>query len=149
MLKRLKYLVLTAVMFGFSFGVLSTVTVHAQIDPKGQACGALNAASGGAGDCTTAPAGPNVDSTLKLAINLFSLIVGIAAVLMIIVGGLKYITSNGDSGNISGAKNTILYAIIGLVVVALAQVIVKFVLTKSAGATCNPPAVMQSNGKCG
>ncbi len=63
-------------------------------------------------------------------INLFSLVVGVVSVIMIIVGGLKYITSGGDSGNVSGAKNTILYAIIGLVIVALSQVIVRFVLNK-------------------
>ncbi len=54
---------------------------------------------------------------------------------MIIVGGLKYITSGGDSGNITSAKNTILYAIVGLIVVALAQIIVRFVLQRAtAGA---------------
>ncbi len=73
-----------------------------------------------------------VDRTIKLIINVFSLIVGVVSVIMIIVGGLKYITSGGESGNITGAKNTILYAIIGLVVVALAQVVVRFVLQKTA-----------------
>lgn len=131
MLKRLKYFVLSGLILSFSFATLAIEPVHAQLDPKGQACSALNIASGSTGDCTTDPAGPNVDNTLKLAINMFSLIVGVAAVLMIIVGGLKYITSNGESSNITGAKNTILYAIIGLVIVGLAQIIVKFVLTKS------------------
>ena len=51
---------------------------------------------------------------------------------MIMVGGLKYMTSQGDSANVASAKNTILYAVIGLVVVALAQVIVKFVLDRFA-----------------
>ena len=58
------------------------------------------------------------------------LVVGVIAVIMIIIGGLRYITSGGDSNNTKGAKDTILYAIIGLVVVAMAQVIVKFVLNK-------------------
>jgi hypothetical protein len=49
---------------------------------------------------------------------------------MIIWGGLRYITSGGDSAKITSAKNTIIYALIGLVVVALAQFIVKFVLAK-------------------
>ena len=71
-----------------------------------------------------------VNSIITLTINIFSLIVGVASVIMIIVGGLRYIISGGDSGNVTAAKNTILYAIIGLVVVALAQFIVKFVLTK-------------------
>jgi hypothetical protein len=47
---------------------------------------------------------------------------------MIIIGGFKYITSGGDSNNVSSAKNTILYAIIGLIIVALAQTIVRFIL---------------------
>lgn len=66
-------------------------------------------------------------------VNLFSVVVGVVAVLMIIVGGFRYITSGGDSGNVSTAKNTILYAIVGLVIVALAQFIVKFVLAKATG----------------
>jgi len=72
-----------------------------------------------------------VNGLITTVINIFSLVVGVVAVIMIIVGGLKYITSGGDSGNVTGAKNTILYAVIGLVVVALAQFIVKFVLGKA------------------
>lgn len=74
------------------------------------------------------------DATAKIndliadVINIFSLVVGVVSVIMIIIGGFKYITSGGDSSNITGAKNTILYAIIGLVIVALAQTIVRFVL---------------------
>lgn len=76
-------------------------------------------------------ANSKINSIITTVINLFSLVVGVVAVIMIIIGGLKYITSGGDSGNITGAKNTILYAVIGLVVVALAQFIVKFVLGKA------------------
>ncbi len=99
----------------------------AQIQPTDAACEAIGAASGASGDCSD-PAGPQVDSTLELVINGFSLVIGIAAVIMIMIGGLKYVMSSGDSNSINGAKNTILYAIIGLVVVALAQIVVKFVL---------------------
>jgi len=67
---------------------------------------------------------------IKLVINIFSVIVGAVAVIMIIVGGFRYITSGGDSNNVSGAKNTIIYAIIGLVIVAIAQFVVQFVLNK-------------------
>jgi hypothetical protein len=49
---------------------------------------------------------------------------------MIIIGGFRYITAGGDSNNVSAAKNTIIYAIIGLVIVAFAQIIVQFVLNK-------------------
>jgi len=71
-----------------------------------------------------------IQDIVTLVVNIFSVIVGIVAVIMIIYGGFKYITSGGDSGNITSAKNTIIYAIIGLVVVALAQFLVQFVLDK-------------------
>jgi Flp pilus assembly pilin Flp len=64
-------------------------------------------------------------------INVFSWIIGAVSVIMIIYGGFRYITSGGDSNGVTAAKNTILYAIIGLVIVALAQIIVNFVLNKT------------------
>ena len=76
-------------------------------------------------------ANDRINNIIKTVINLFSLVVGLVSVITIIVGGLKYITSGGDSNNVTSAKNTILYALVGLVVVALAQFIVRFVLTKA------------------
>lgn len=64
------------------------------------------------------------------AINLISIIVGILAVIMIIYAGFKFVTSAGNPETTKSARNTILYAIIGLVIVAFAQFIVKFVLSK-------------------
>lgn len=75
---------------------------------------------------------------IATVINIFSLVVGVISVIMIIIGGLKYITSGGDSGNVTGAKNTILYAVIGLVIVALAQIIVRFVLTQVVDSGSDP-----------
>ena len=72
----------------------------------------------------------SVGDMLKMVINVLSFIVGFVAVIMIIIGGLKYITSGGDSSSTNSAKNTILYAVIGLAVVALAQIIVRFVVSK-------------------
>ncbi len=86
-------------------------------------------ALGGAGSCTpVVTGGQTLAQTAATAVNILSLIVGIIAVIMIVYGGLRYITSGGDSGNVGNAKNTLLYAIIGLVIVALAQLIVHFVL---------------------
>ncbi len=113
---------------------LATVNAQDQISP-GLCAGAnldasqIGSSSGScAGDTT---ASTRVNDIIKLVINVFSLVVGVVSVIMIIIGGLKYITSGGEASNITGAKNTILYAIIGLVVVALAQVVVKFVLAKA------------------
>ncbi|MEO5949247.1 MAG: pilin [Candidatus Saccharimonas sp.] len=55
---------------------------------------------------------------------------GAIAVIMIIVGGFQYVTSQGDSSAISKAKNTILYAIVGLAVALLATGIVTFIIDK-------------------
>lgn len=83
------------------------------------------------------PSAGNTDITdvIKLIVNIFSIVVGFLAVIMIIWGGLRYITSGGDSGKITTAKNTIIYALIGLVIVALAQFIVRFVLAKASDIT--------------
>jgi hypothetical protein len=87
--------------------------------------------AGSKSDCPDASGTGGINALLKKVVNVISAIVGVVAVVMIIVGGFKYITSGGDSNNVSGAKNTIIYAIIGLVIVALAQVIVHFVLNNA------------------
>ena len=71
-----------------------------------------------------------VNDIVALIINILSWIVGVVSVIMVIFGGFKYITSGGDSNKVTSAKNTILYALIGLVVVVLAQVIVIFVINQ-------------------
>ncbi|USN97630.1 MAG: hypothetical protein H6799_00825 [Candidatus Nomurabacteria bacterium] len=64
-------------------------------------------------------------------INLFSIIVGAVSVIMIIYGGFKYITSGGSDDATKSAKNTILYALVGLIIVLISQTIVKFVFSKA------------------
>lgn len=95
---------------------------------------AINTGGGNSTDCEdsgTDSAESKVNETITQIINVFSTLVGVIAVVMIIWGGLRYITSGGDSGKISNAKNTIIYALLGLIVVALAQFIVRFVLAKA------------------
>jgi hypothetical protein len=60
--------------------------------------------------------------------NTLLFIAGALAVIMIIVGGLRYVTSGGNSSNVTAAKNTVLYAIVGLIVAFLAFAAVNFVL---------------------
>ena len=60
--------------------------------------------------------------------NTILYIVGIVSVIMLIWGGVRYILSGGDSKKVTDAKNTILYAIIGLIISILAFAIVNFVL---------------------
>ncbi|MFI5271286.1 MAG: pilin [Candidatus Saccharimonadales bacterium] len=86
---------------------------------------AVNCASTGVSQNTLA-------SKAGVVVNFFSVIVGAISVIMIIYGGFRYITSGGDSGRVGNAKNTLIYAVIGLFIVALAQLIVHFVLSQSS-----------------
>ena len=61
--------------------------------------------------------------------NFLTILIGAVSVIMIIVGGLRYVVSNGDSKAITAAKDTILYAIVGVVVAIVAFAIVQFVTT--------------------
>lgn len=60
--------------------------------------------------------------------EIIAVVAGIVAVIMIIVSGLRFILSSGESQQVAGARNNLLYAIIGLVVIALASTIISFVV---------------------
>lgn len=129
MLKKIK----TALnMIALSVALLAPIAyaapAHAQLFPgaKDEACKGANLG----GSCDTAAAEAKVNSTIQGAINILSIVIGVIAVIMMIIGGFKYITSSGDSNNVNSAKNTILYAVIGLAVAALAQVISRFVVDR-------------------
>lgn len=64
--------------------------------------------------------------------------VGIISVIMLIYGGLRYVMSGGDSKKVTDAKNTILYAIIGLIISILAFAIVNFVINATTGNSNSP-----------
>ena len=140
MLQKIKssFLQFSALALLLTFGFTGVAIAQEGPDPQEALCAGaetLQISSNPSADCSTAAEGTEdrVNSLITQIINVFSVIVGIIAVIMIIIGGLKYITSGGDSGNVTGAKNTILYAIIGLIIVALAQFIVRFVLSKTTG----------------
>lgn len=61
-------------------------------------------------------------------VNILLFIVGIIAVIMLIIGGIRYVVSGGDQTAVTAAKNTILYAIIGIIVAILAYAAVQFVV---------------------
>lgn len=64
----------------------------------------------------------------KDVVNIMFFIIGVMAVIMIIWGGIRYALSAGNSAALTSAKNTIVYAIIGLVIAILAYAIVNFVI---------------------
>jgi hypothetical protein len=70
------------------------------------------------------------DGSITKVTTLIAYIAGVAAVLIIIIGGVMYVLSGGDQAKVTAAKDTILYAVIGLVVVILARTIIVFVIGK-------------------
>ncbi|MBA3757246.1 TrbC/VirB2 family protein [Candidatus Saccharibacteria bacterium] len=128
------FLASIAIVLGFNFA--QAVPAYAQEnDIIGGLCtGAeLEFSENPTRDCSSSgDATEKINDLIRSVINLLSAIVGVIAVIMIIVGGLRYITSGGNDTSVTSAKNTILYAIIGLIIVALAQVLVRFTLSKIA-----------------
>lgn len=97
---------------------------------KTEVCQGANAEGSTSKGCDQAGSAQSLNKTLALVINMLSFIGGVIAVIMIIVAGFKFMTAQGDSGSIASARNTLLYAIVGLVIIAMAQVIVQFVIKK-------------------
>ncbi len=74
---------------------------------------------------------PNVQatkSTLQSILGTVFFVIGALSVVMIIFGGIRYITSAGNPDNVSKAKNTIIYAIVGLLVALAGYAIVTFII---------------------
>ena len=65
----------------------------------------------------------------KQITNTLIYIVGVIAVVMLVFGGIKYVVSGGDAKKVTDAKNTVLYAIIGLVIAFVSYAIVTFVIS--------------------
>ena len=87
----------------------------------------------GNGQATELFGGDN--SIFRRVTNVLLFLVGAIAVIMLIIGGVRYVISGGDQSQVTAAKNTILYAIVGIVVAFLAYAAVNFVTTSlSTGA---------------
>ncbi len=87
--------------------------------------GTVNPVGGGDGDLV---------GRITTIINVIIGLLGIVAVIVIIMGGISYMTSSGDAGKVKKAKDTILYGVIGLIICALAFAIVNFVISNILGA---------------
>jgi hypothetical protein len=76
------------------------------------------------------PGANPIINILKITISILSIVIGFAAVIMIILAGLAFVTANGDSQAIAKARGSIIYALVGVVIVAISQGLVVFVLNK-------------------
>ena len=133
MKKTIKQLAAVAVVpvVGVTMGLNST-TAGAQVDEINKG---INAVGGSNSSATL-----KVDEIVLAVVNWLLFAVGVISVIMLIVGGIKYATSAGDSNKVTSAKNTIMYAIIGLAVAVLAFAIVGFVTDTLNGGTVKGPS---------
>ena len=116
-------------------GLLVVPTVALAVAPAVSAEGDFTLNSGvtsakgdGVNDTTSDP-----QALVKQFVNIFLFAVGALSVIMLIWGGIRYTTSAGDSNKVQAAKNTVLYAIVGLVIAILAYAIVNMVIDKFKG----------------
>lgn len=128
-MKRILIIALTFISLGMA-GLATTAPSVAFADAKADLCTGANTATGQTGCADTSS---TISKTVRNMVNLFSTIIGIVAVVMIMVSGFRYITANGDTGQITSARQTIMYAIVGLIIVAVSQSLVHFVLNRVAG----------------
>lgn len=136
-----------AVLGAFSLGLVPA-TVHAtdSVCNQDNVSEEVKKANGCSGTST------ELSDVIVGIINGVVVVLGIVAAIFVVVGGVNYMTSQGDPGKLQKAKNTILYALIGLVIAALAFAIVNFVVvnilkdnggsgsTESSETTTNPQA---------
>lgn len=111
---------LLAMMFGL-VAMPSAVLAQEELSPADQI-------QGGIDDITPEDEGASLEESIGTIVNILLFLLGAIAVIMIVIGGIRYATSNGDQSAITSAKNTILYAVIGLIVAIMAYAIVNFVI---------------------
>ncbi|HEX7259508.1 MAG TPA: hypothetical protein VF272_01090 [Candidatus Saccharimonadia bacterium] len=119
-------------------GILFASPVMAADDPAtiiGNACdnAAFLPGCGPDDQQLDAPGGNNNQSLLQQIINVFLFAAGIVSFIFVIIGGVRYMTSTGDATRIQSAKETVLYAIIGLIVTVLAVPISAFIINAAGG----------------
>lgn len=130
MKKLIVFIQMTLIVLATSVFLIAPQTVHA--DAKTAVCEGAGIV-GGVSSCDPPEGTKTINDYIRIGLNVFSAIIGVVAVVMMMIGGIKYVTSQGDATQTNNAKNTILYAAIGLVVAAIAQIFVQFVLSRFNG----------------
>ena len=119
------------VLLSMLFVVLLPFPAHA-VDLNSEACrGITNSAickDANAGRTDNPLFGPN--GALTRVISVLSMVLAIIAVIVLVIAGIRFAVSQGNPQSVGNVRNTVIYAIVGLVVAALAQALVQLVLTK-------------------
>lgn len=123
MIQKIKqFIAIGALVFVAGVFLSPQLVLAEPINPADSIKQGVNGAGG------TSAGGNALNRGIKTVVNILLFIIGAIAVIMVVIGGLRYTLSGGDASAVSAAKNTILYAIVGLVVAILAYAIVNFVV---------------------
>ncbi len=151
---KLNLLVIAILVTGFvGFSALASSPTSAVNDGATKACEGLSElgveCDSGSGTAQEVASGP-----IRTVVGLLSFAVGVACVLMIIYGAFRIVTSGGNSDSVKSGRTTIIYALVGLVLVLLANVIVSFTYQQakdieSGGDSSSGTVVPQTNGTSG
>lgn len=116
-MNKLKIALITLVV---ALGVMAVIPDVVLAAPADTIQGGVDSIGGGESQ--------SFETSLKNIVNVLLFVLGAIAVIMIIIGGVRYATANGEASSIKAAKDTILYAVIGLIVASMAYAIVNFVV---------------------
>ncbi len=124
---------LTLLRFFALAALLTAVLLPAQALAAYNPVGGINCRDGQIGDsavCQTDEGNPvtGQQGVILRATRILAIIAGVAAVIVIVVAGISYITSNGDANTVAQAKNAIIFAVVGLVVITVSQGIISLVI---------------------
>jgi len=129
-----------------SLGIVITISLPVYAEQftgsKQQACAGLSEASVTGGSCNSGST--TVHRLLVDTVNVVATVGGIIAIIMIIVAGMKFITSGGDPQGVASARSNLVWAAVGIVVVVMAEVLVHFVLQVSTKNSIPPAATNQT-----
>lgn len=134
-MKRFLALVLVlAVSFGAAATLVSQPALAEGTGVKNKVCQGIQEITSSTSNCEKGGTSTkDINSVIGTVVNLLTVVVGILAVVMLIYGGMKFIMSGGEASAVASAKKSIIFALVGLVIVGLAQVIVHFVLGNIVG----------------
>ena len=117
-------------MLALSVGLIAPMNVFAE---SKTACDPADLTAAGGANCGQGTGTETnlfgTDGVFTIIINTALFIIGAISVMMLIYGGIRYTTSGGNEKSVTAAKNTILYAVVGIIIALLAYAIVNFVLT--------------------
>ena len=141
-----KIILLALAIASFAFLPGKALAVELGQDPICEQPGIDQTAKDAAGCGKTADPG-EIGNVTQNIINIVIAVLGIVAVLFVVIGAAQYVTSQGDPGKTKKAKDTILYAILGVILATLAYAIVNFVLSNVFNGNSDSPNTSQEETK--